>query len=304
MASNCIRDLKITTLAENLVQAGGLGQWGLSFLLEFVDSEGAERRVVFDTGANKEALLHNVKFMDLDLGDLDGVVLSHGHSDHTATTVEILEASGGVKVYCHPNTFQPRFYVDRQGKRNPGGPPEGEGLAEVEAAGGEVVASAEPVEVCPGFWTTGQVERLTPFEKISPPAEGTRRVILVDGEEVDDQILDDQSSWAYVEGLGPWVITGCAHAGPLNTVNQVRRQEGFDSINGFVGGTHLTGRTDEYIQKTIDGLREYNISTLSPCHCTGFKATAMLWQAFPQEFILNYNCRVIEAGKEPRQRVV
>ncbi len=137
-----IGDLKITTLAENLVQAGGLGQWGLSFLLELVDAGGDARKVVFDTGANREALMHNVKLMEVDLGDVDCVVISHGHGDHTAATVEVVEAAGGVRVHGHPHTFLPRFYVDRDGKRHRGGPPEGEGLADIEDAGGEVVLSA------------------------------------------------------------------------------------------------------------------------------------------------------------------
>ena len=299
-----VQDLKITTLAENLVQAGGLGQWGLSFLVELTDSRGDARKVVFDTGAVKEALLHNVKLLEVDLGDVDCVVISHGHGDHTAATVEVVEAAGGVKVYGHPHTFLPRFYVDRQGRRRRGGPPKGEGLAEIEAGGGEVVLSEGPVEVVPGLWTTGQVERVTEFEQISAPAAGSKRIIIVDGEEVDDQILDDQSLWMNVEGVGPFVVTGCAHAGPVNTLLQVRRLGGFDSIHGLVGGTHLAGRRDEYLESTIAELKKFGLGLISPCHCTGFKATARLWEAFPDEFVLNYSCRVIEAGKEPDPRVI
>jgi 7,8-dihydropterin-6-yl-methyl-4-(beta-D-ribofuranosyl)aminobenzene 5'-phosphate synthase len=304
MIMDMVGSLKITTLAENLVQAGGLGQWGLSFLLELTDSRGEARKVVFDTSAVKEAFLHNVKLLEADLGDVDCVVISHGHGDHTAATVEVVEASGGVKVYGHPHTFLPRFYVDREGRRRRGGPPEGEGLVDIEAAGGEVVLSEGPVKVVPGLWTTGQVERVTEFERISAPAAGARRIIIVDGEEVDDQILDDQSLWIDVGGVGPFVITGCAHAGPVNTMLQVRRLGGFDSIHGLVGGTHLVGRNDEYLGSTIVELKKFGLSLISPCHCTGFKATARLWEAFPDEFVLNYACRVIEAGKEPDPRVV
>ena len=300
-----LKSLKVTTLAENLVQAGGLGQWGLSLLLELVDARGDPRRVVLDTGANKEALLHNIKLLELDLAGIDGIVISHGHGDHTAATVELVEASGGVKVYCHPHTFLPRFYEDKNGKRRPGGPPEGEGLAEIEAAGGEVVTSPGPVEVVPGLWTTGQVERVTPFERISPPTAGSgRRIIVVDGEEVDDQILDDQSLWADVEGVGPWVMTGCAHAGPVNTLLQVRRLGGFEGIRGLIGGTHLVGRSDEYLDQTIAELKRFGLGMISPCHCTGFKATTLLWRAFPEEFVLNFSLRVIEAGKRPKDPLV
>lgn len=299
-----VQALKITTLAENLVQAGGLGQWGLSFLLELIDSKGEKRKVVFDTGSNKEAFLHNVKFLKVDLGDVDCVVISHGHGDHTAATVEVVEAAGDVKVYGHPHTFLSRFYENKEGKRRRGGPPEGEGLEEIERAGGDVVLSADPMEIVQGLWTTGQVERVTSFERISPPSAGGKRIIIVDREEIDDQILDDQALWMDIKNIGPFVITGCAHAGLVNTLLQAQRLGRFKQINGLVGGTHLVRRSDEYIEQTVKELKQFGLSLISPCHCTGFKATTRLWQAFPDEFVLNFCCRIIEAGKEPERRVI
>lgn len=296
--------MRITTLAENLVQMGGLGQWGLSFLLELVDARGEDRKVVFDTGVHKEAFLYNVKQLKVDFSDVDCVVISHGHSDHTAATVEVVESAGGVKVYGHPHTFLPRFYEDKTGRRRRGGVPEGEGLEEIEKAGGVVVLSTDPTEVVPGLWTTGQVEQVTPFERISPPSDGGRRIIVVDGKEVADEILDDLSLWTDVGGVGPFVITGCAHAGPINILLQVQRLGDFGRIHGLVGGTHLVGRSDEYLKQTVKELKRFGLSMISPCHCTGFKATAMLWRAFPEEFVLNCCYRVIEAGKEPERRVI
>ena len=297
--------MKITTLAENLVQTGGLGQWGLSFLLELIDVKGEERKVVFDTSANKEAFLYNVKHLKVDLGNVDCVVISHGHGDHTAATVEVVEAAGGVKVYGHPHTFLSRFNVDKNGKRRRGGPPEGEGLVEIERAGGEVTLSARPVEVVPGLWTTGQVERITSFERISPPvSRGGKRIIVVDGKEINDQILDDQSIWTDVKDVGPLVITGCAHAGPVNTLLKAQTLGRFRKIHGLVGGTHLVGREEKYIEQTVKELRKFGLGLISPCHCTGFKATTRIWQAFPDAFVLNFCLRVIEAGKEPEQRLI
>ena len=300
-----VESLKVTTLAENLVQSGGLhGQWGLSFLLELVDARGGNRKVVFDTGNDKAPLMHNIKRLKVDLSDVDCIVLSHGHGDHTVATVEIVEAAGGVKVYAHPHLFLPRFYEDRRGKRTRGGVPEGEGVAEIEGAGGEVVLTSEPREVVPGLWTTGQIPRVTPFEQVSPPLDGGRRIIVVDGEEVEDLIIDDQALWMDVDGVGPFVITGCAHAGPVNTLLQAQRLGGFKQVYGYVGGTHLVGRSDAYLEQTLRALEGVGLRLLSPCHCTGFKATARLWQAFPDAFVLNFCGRVIEAGKEPENRVV
>lgn len=273
-----IQALKITTLADNLVQSAGLGQWGLSFLLELVDARGKGRKVVFDTSSNKETFLHNIKYLNVDLTDVDCVVISHGHGDHTAATVEVVEAAGVVKVYGHPHTFLPRSYVDRKGKQKPAGPPKGEGLEEIEAAGGEVVLSADPLEVVPGLWTTGQIKRETHFERISSPTTGgEKRIIVVDGEETDDQILDDQALWTDVRGIGPFVITGCAHAGAVNTLLQVQGLGGFEGIHALVGGTHLVGRREEYIEQTIAELKKFRLGLVSPCHCTAFKATTMIW---------------------------
>jgi 7,8-dihydropterin-6-yl-methyl-4-(beta-D-ribofuranosyl)aminobenzene 5'-phosphate synthase len=300
-----VKNLKITTLADNLVLKAGLhGQWGLSFLLDIEDINGIPRRIIFDTANDKAPFLYNIKKLETDLGKVDAVVISHGHGDHTVATVEIVKAAGGCPVYAHPHTFLPRFYISKEGKRREGGVPEGQGITEIEAAGGEVILSEEPVEVVPGLWTTGQIPRMTEFEKISPPTDGGRRVIVIEGEEHDDQILCDQAIWTEVEGVGPWIITGCAHSGPINTILHAESLGGFDEINGLIGGTHLVGRDMDYIGKTIESLREHKIKFLSPCHCTGFKAMAMLWSSFTNSFVLNYCGREFKVGEEVRDTVI
>jgi 7,8-dihydropterin-6-yl-methyl-4-(beta-D-ribofuranosyl)aminobenzene 5'-phosphate synthase len=302
-----IRDVKITTLAENIVGnmigPGFLGQWGLSFLLDFVDAKGKSRRVIFDTGMNKQALLYNIKKLKVNMSDVNCVVLSHGHFDHTAAIVEVVKAAGGVKVYAHPHAFLPRFYTDKRGKRQQIGVPKGEHLKEIERAGGEVLLSAEPKEVMPGLWSTGQIKRVS-FENVMTLSEGEKLTIVADGKEIEDEILDDQALWMDVEGIGPLIITGCAHAGPVNTLLQVQRIGNFKQIYGLVGGTHLVGRSEEYFQQTVKELKQFRLTLISPCHCTGFKATAKLWQAFPEAFLLNFCGRIIEVGKEPYVRVV
>ena len=302
---NKVKSLRMTTLAENLVQVSGLhGQWGLSFLLELVDAQGQNRKVVFDTGKDKAPLMHNIKRLKADLSDVDCIVLSHGHGDHTVATVEVVEITGGVEVYAHPHLFLPRFNVDRLGKRVRGGVPKGEGIAEIEAAGGEVVLTSEPREIVPGLWTTGQIPRVASFERVSPPLRGGRRIIIVDGEEVEDKILDDQALWMDVDEVGPFVITGCAHAGPVNTLLHAQKLGDFNSVHGFVGGTHLVGRSEAYLEQTLEALKGFGLKLLSPCHCTGFKATARLWQAFPEAFVLNFCGRVIDSSKEPEPRII
>ena len=242
--------------------------------------------------------------MKKNLSDVDCIVLSHGHDDHTAGTVEIVKAAGGVKVYAHPHTFSPRFHEDRTGKRRQIGVPAGERMHEIEKAGGKVVLSSKPVEVVSEVWTTGQIGRATSFESPLPLAEGEKLIIIHDGKEMNDDILDDQAIWMKVDQVGPYVITGCAHAGTINTLLHVRKIGNFREIHGLVGGTHLVGRSDEYIEQSITQLKQFALRLISPCHCTGFRALARLWKEFPEVFVLNFSGRIIEASKEPKPRVI
>jgi 7,8-dihydropterin-6-yl-methyl-4-(beta-D-ribofuranosyl)aminobenzene 5'-phosphate synthase len=303
MKTRPIQALKITTLAENSAWSGLLGQWGLSFLLELVDSKGKSRKVVMDSGINKRALFYNTKKLKTDLSDVDCIVVSHGHLDHTAATAEIAKMAGGVKIYAHPHTFLHRFHKDKNGKKRNIGVPKGEGIAEIEKAGGKVVLTSKPTEILPGVMTTGEIERTTAFEKPLPLSKSESLVILVDRREINDQILDDQSLWMHVQKEGTYVVTGCAHAGLINTLQHVQRATQSEEIRAVMGGTHLVGRSDDYIRKTIAELKKFELKLFSPCHCTGFKATASLWNAFPEAFVLNFSGRVIEAGKEPRPRI-
>jgi 7,8-dihydropterin-6-yl-methyl-4-(beta-D-ribofuranosyl)aminobenzene 5'-phosphate synthase len=144
---------------------------------------------------------------------------------------------------------------------------------------------------------------VTSFERAFPLSEGEKLIMVTDGEEVEDNILDDQALWMNIEGIGPLVITGCAHAGIINTLLHVQRIGNFKQLYGLVGGTHLVGRSDDYFQKTTNELKQFALKLISPCHCTGFKAMTKLWQAFPEAFVLNFSGRIIEAGKEPETRV-
>lgn len=301
MKINSVKSLKITTLADNLAGSRCLGEWGFSCLLKLADANGEDRRILFDTGMASDALLFNVRVLKVDLAGLDCLVLSHGHYDHTGAIVESVRSANGTKVYAHPHVFLPRVFIDVHGKRREIGVPKKQNRETVEAAGGKIVLSRGPAEVVPGLWTTGEIPRNS-FEDPLPLGDGERLVVNVDGREVADKILDDQALFTVVEDVGCIVITGCCHAGLINTLNHVKRLAGVDTIYGFVGGTHLVGRSDEYVEKTINGL--IGLQLISPCHCTGFKSEARLWKTFPEQFVLNHSGRVIEVGKEPKPRVI
>lgn len=287
-----VSGLRITTILDNIVQsAGPVAHWGFSTLLEY-EAGGTRRRVLLDTGSDRECILRNLKTLKVDLAGIDAVVLSHGHWDHTSATVDVVKAAGGVRVYAHPSAFQRVYRVDDRGERRRISVPDGQGVAEIEAAGGEVVLSKTPLEVAPGVWATGEVPR-TGFETVM---ELVKERLVREGTEAPDTIPDDQSLFLREKGVGLTVVTGCAHSGPLNILGYVESLTG-ERVRALIGGTHLTGRKPEYTRATIEGLRGHDIRILSPCHCTGFRAMAELYNAFPESFTLNYSGNVLEPAK-------
>jgi len=287
-----VNGLKVTTILDNIVQsAGPVAHWGFSTLIEY-ESRGRRRRVLLDTGSDRECILRNLKTLKVDIRGIDAVVLSHGHWDHTSATVDVVRASGDVRVYAHPSAFQPVLRVDEKGKRRRISVPDGQGVAEIEAAGGKLMMSKIPVEVAPGVWATGEVPRAS-FETVM---ELVKERLVREGSEAPDTIPDDQSLFLIEKDVGLIVITGCAHSGPLNILGYVESLTG-ERVRAFIGGTHLTGRKPEYTKATIEGLKKHDIRILSPCHCTGFRAMAELCNAFPESFTLNYSGNVLEPAK-------
>lgn len=292
-----VKRLKITTLADNLTFHGSLlGQWGLSFLLEITAADNRKHIVIFDTGAVKDALLFNIDQLKVNLSNLEAIVLSHGHRDHTATTVEFVRRSRRrVQVIAHPHAFKRRFVITRDGKKRFSQVPKGEREKDIEQAGARLVLTKEPFQILLGATTTGEIPRLTRFEKIPG-----KRFIVVGRESQPDSILDDQALIINVRGQGAWVVTGCAHSGIINTLRKAESIAQSLSVHAVVGGFHLASEREDRIKHTVDALRSYKPKLISPCHCTGFRATRMIWEAFEREFVLNFSGRTIVSGERTR----
>jgi 7,8-dihydropterin-6-yl-methyl-4-(beta-D-ribofuranosyl)aminobenzene 5'-phosphate synthase len=74
--------------------------WGFSALVEV-----AGKRILFDTGNDRDIFAANVKAKGIDLTDLDFVVLSHRHSDHMAGLSHVLSVNPKVKIYAPSEGF-------------------------------------------------------------------------------------------------------------------------------------------------------------------------------------------------------
>ena len=97
--------MKITIVYDNEVKKEGLrAGWGFSALVEDVEVS----PVLFDTGADGSALLHNMKELNIDPHDIDTIVISHGHGDHTGGLSEIPKVNKIAELYL-PSSFRGAF---------------------------------------------------------------------------------------------------------------------------------------------------------------------------------------------------
>jgi 7,8-dihydropterin-6-yl-methyl-4-(beta-D-ribofuranosyl)aminobenzene 5'-phosphate synthase len=256
---------------------------GFSALVR-VEKDGRERTLLFDTGVSRDGMVENMRRLGIDPGEIEVIVLSHGHWDHITGMEGLARVLGRTRL---PVTIHPEFW-NRRRISFPGLDP-----AELPATsrtalddmGFSIVEEAQPSFLLDGrVLITGEVDRTTPFETGFSGHEALR-----DGTwQPDPLILDDQALVVRVRDRGLVVLTGCGHAGIINTVRYVRRLTGGDAVAAVVGGFHLSGPMFEpIIEPTVDAFAELAPAVLAPAHCTGWKAVHRLAARFPDAFVLS-----------------
>ena len=277
--------VKLTTLTENTAgKVGLLAEHGLAILVE---AHG--RRILFDTGQSTTAV-HNARLLGVDLTAIDAIVLSHGHNDHAGGLKEVLREVGRggreVTVVAHPAMWTPRYSV-REGER-----PRFNGVPyrreELESLGARFRLDTGPVALGPGITTTGEVPRVTPFERL----DSALKVREGDAWQ-QDQLLDDLSLVVRAEA-GLVVVLGCAHSGIVNTLLHARKVTGVERILAVVGGTHLGFGKPEQVEESVRALREFGVGRLGVSHCTGLPAAARLASEFGDRFFFNSAGTVVD----------
>ncbi len=108
------------------------------------------------------------------------------------------------------------------------------------------------------------------------------------GVESWDPIEDDTSIAVSVKGKGLVVLSGCAHAGIINTVHRARAVSGVDRVHAVMGGFHLSGPLFEpIIDRTAEELKRIAPDYVIPTHCTGRKAIMTIEREMADKFLLN-----------------
>lgn len=131
-----------------------------------------------------------------------------------------------------------------------------------------------PITIVKGVMTSGEIHRALAYEKVKDfwKIEG--------GVFKHDIMPDDQALMVSIDGRGLIVLSGCAHAGIVNTIRHAQKVTNVTDVYAVLGGFHLKNADDKRIQLTIKDLLKIDPEVIRPCHCTGSKAIHQLIRAF------------------------
>lgn len=246
--------MRISVLSENHAGTFTRAEHGLSYLIEFDD-----KKILFDAGQSI-LFLDNARIMNIYIGNLDLVVLSHGHFDHGNG----LEYISDYDLLCHPDCFIRRHH--KSDRLNIGINFSREELARKF----NLITSDVPYKISERIYFLGGIPRITAFESVSTNftyADGT-----------PDFVMDD-SALAIILPQGLFIITGCGHSGIVNILEYAKKVTGIETIYGILGGFHLK-ETDTQLKETIKYLKINNVEHVMPSHCTELPALSAFYENF------------------------
>ncbi|MHA2289908.1 MAG: MBL fold metallo-hydrolase [Promethearchaeota archaeon] len=260
-----------------------IAEHGFSALIKIQQGD-LVRRILFDTGLSKNGILYNMDTMNIDPSLIDTIVLSHGHTDHAMGIMGLLAKMGRKKLpfILHPDSYLQRKLILPNGHEVNIPPPRKKDLINQDI---ELIESVGPSMLFDdSTLVSGEISRTSSFE-IGFPIHYSKR----NGKWVPDPIIsDDQCIIFHVRNKGLVIITGCGHAGIINTIRNAQDITGVDKIYAVIGGLHLSGKAFEsIISPTVDELKKIMPSVIVPGHCTGWKATHEIARQIPEAFVQN-----------------
>lgn len=258
---------KITTLVENIVYGKGLqGEHGLSLFVET-----PEHKILFDTGAS-DLFIRNAKAMNIDLSEVDYLILSHGHRDHTGGVRHFMDINKKAQIVCKAEVFQRKFKNEREN-----GMPDADTLDTTRFR-----FVTDTTEVVPGIYVFPNIPVVdkndTHFEQFYAKKEG----------QVMPDTFEDELCVVLKSEKNLSVLSACSHLGITNMVRAV--QEVFPGIPPqlVLGGFHIHETSAEKFN-VISGFFGRNLpKRLGVCHCTGVEKYAMFRHQFNDRVFYNY----------------
>jgi 7,8-dihydropterin-6-yl-methyl-4-(beta-D-ribofuranosyl)aminobenzene 5'-phosphate synthase len=260
-----------------------LAEHGFASLVT-ITNQGGMRSMLFDFGFSENGAAFNAEALSADLTTIEVLALSHGHLDHVGGIEKLVKKIGkdNIELVLHPAAFRSLRYVKVTEDFKVHFPPFTREKA--QAAGVALIESEEPYPLLDNTVIfLGEIPRHTDFEKGS-----SNLCYEENGEEKQDPINDDSAIVFNVKDKGLVILSGCAHAGIINTARYAQVVTGIDTIYAIMGGFHLTGADfDSVVKPTSEALENLDPDYVVPTHCTGREAIMHIEKEMPDKFLLN-----------------
>lgn len=253
-----INKVKITILSTMLADTKGKGEWGFSALVE-CDST----RILFDTGKFPDIVYENAQALHVDLSNIPNLILSHNHLDHTGGAIYLrnkYQPKGSFSsVLLGPGFFKPKLL---EGKN----PMMSFDSAAYTQTGGAIRVVSSFTRIAPGIYITGPVPRVHPEENYPK----TTLIRLANKTAVD--IVWEDISMVIDTKEGLIVLSGCGHAGIVNTLEFVKKNLPNRKVYAAIGGFHLLDAHEQKLTWTAEQIKIAGIQYFIGAHCTGLNA--------------------------------
>lgn len=272
--------MKFRFLIENKTDNPGIvAEHGLSV---YIETQG--KKILFDAGAT-DILFDNAKKMNIDLGEIDFAVISHGHYDHTGGFPAFHRINPAAPIYIHRNALKESYGMENG------------------------VMDKEP---CSIMWTDEELKELSPALRFTEGRTDITENIAVTGtvpvpedfvptekffcRGADGKLENDDMSHEQClvirEPEGLYIFSGCSHRGVINALNAGKAMFPGERVAVLVAGMHLYSATDEDRARVVEEIAAENMDCVMPVHCTGIKAICDL------KTRLGDKCIVATAGDE------
>ena len=230
-------------------------------------------KLLIDAGESGD-FIYNAEKMGVDIKDIDILVASHSHLDHTGGIPKFFDINDKAKLFISKNANQKLFFRAALF------------IKEDVSSPREIFSTYKNrISFVDDFLKIDDNIYIVSGFKRKYPMPGTnRRLLALNGKKYEKDYFNHESAVVIDNNGKLVVITGCSHSGVDNMIEKVLEHFPGYPIQTVIGGFHLMsfilpkymGEKKKNITELGERLISYSIEKTYTCHCTGDRAFGIL----------------------------